>query len=63
MKVNDITKAREEARRFLQRVAEWELSRTSFGETAEGPSKQVAAVRRASLDLTRALAAMRARGR
>ncbi len=56
--------ARDEARRFLQRCAELEesnpeLLKTSSAWNSRQPNRATGAVRRASMDLTRALADLR----
>ena len=56
-----IKEAKAEAKRFLQRVAEWEAQqgrKDDFGHRIDTP-KESGAVRRASMDLTRALAKLR----
>ena len=66
MKIANILEAEQEAKRFIQRVKDLKgsyLNGDRFdknsGETTTYPSKESASVKRASLDLTRALAKMR----
>jgi hypothetical protein len=58
-----IDEAKAEAKRFLARVSQWEKAQGTYeahGHTFPNhTSKQNGALRRASMDLTRALAAMR----
>jgi hypothetical protein len=61
MKIQAIWDAEFEAKRFLERIAELENSET-YGKNQRWnlpASPETAAVRRASMDLTRALARMR----
>ena len=62
MKLSNILEAEREAKRFLQRVEELKHSdfKVSLDEVINTPV-QTGALRRASLDLTRALSKMRAR--
>jgi len=59
MKLDDVKEAEAEARRFLKRVAAYKTE--GHGETNYWPSPDRAALTRASLDLTKALAKMRSR--
>lgn len=65
MKVSNISEAKREAIRFLKRIREVEESDANedkFGVIYEAytcTSKETAALRRASMDLTRALSKMR----
>ncbi|MCA3375677.1 MAG: hypothetical protein INF64_01005 [Roseomonas sp.] len=63
MKKETIATAKAEAKRFLSRVSEWENAQGTYkvGEHTfhTYTPKQGGALRRASLDLTRALAEMR----
>lgn len=59
MKSKSVIAARLEAERFLRKVAEYEGT-DSFKQTGYIPScKQAAAVKRASMDLSRALSDLR----
>lgn len=62
--MNDVTlkAAKIEAKRFLDRVAEMELRLKERGGTEFFGCAESGAVRRASMDLTRALARLRLRG-
>lgn len=63
MSPGTIKEAEAEARRFLARVHAWRQAqgteRTDHGEYSISTPRENGALRRASLDLTRALAAMR----
>jgi hypothetical protein len=63
MRKENITAAKAEAKRFLARVSEWEKVQgtyVAYGHTFHNDTpKQSGALRRASMDLTRALAEMR----
>ena len=63
MKVEKLDKVKNEAIRFLGIVARyektWPVGNYGYGDFREGGNKESAAVRRASLDLTRALAEYR----
>ena len=60
MKHEDILKAQEEAERFIESVQEYLQERVNKGGLPEYyPSINRAAVKRRSMDLTRALSAMR----
>jgi hypothetical protein len=63
MRKENITAAKAEAKRFLARVTEWEKAQGSYevcGHTFHNHTpKQCGSLRRASMDLTRALAEMR----
>ena len=60
MKHEDILKAQEEAERFIESVQEYLQERVNKGDLPEHyPSMHRAAVKRRSMDLTRALSAMR----
>lgn len=59
MKTDKLTKATAEARRFLEKVEELELAKVPKSFGGYYPSKHTAAVKRASMDLTRALAELR----
>jgi len=54
MNEKTLKRAKEETKRFLKRVEAYESADTSYGA-----SKESGAVRRASMDLTRALADLR----
>ena len=63
MKDSAIRTAADEARRFLRRCDELEAEKVRQRQTTgEFVPKEQAALRRASMDLTRALADMRRRG-
>lgn len=57
MKHENVIETKAEAKRFLQRLAEWE----TWGKANPNyySSKEAGALKRSSLDLTRALAKMR----
>ena len=63
MKVENIAEAKEEAERFLKRIAELQKSEGIFTKKGAGEwtggSKEHGAVKRASMDLTRSLSKMR----
>jgi len=61
VRTDKLTTAITEARRFLDRASDLEMRGERWGTKAEmfQHSPKTAAVRRASLDLTRALAALR----
>jgi hypothetical protein len=62
MNTRAIKTAKAEAKRFLNRVREYEVKTstvTSYDDASMYAPAQSGALRRASLDLTRALAAMR----
>ena len=63
MRKENITTAKAEAKRFLARVSEWEKAQSTYeayGHTFHNHTpKQSGSLRRASMDLTRALAEMR----
>ena len=63
MRKENITAAKAEAKRFLARVTEWEKAQGTYeahGYTFHNHTpKQCGSLRRASMDLTRALAEMR----
>lgn len=59
MKIENIKKAVEEATRFLERTKALYEGMKAKGEYMWANPKQSGAVRRASMDLTRALAEMR----
>jgi len=63
MRKENITSAKAEAKRFLARVSEWENAQGTYeahGHTFDNHTpKQCGSLRRASMDLTRALAEMR----
>lgn len=54
-----INKAAIEARRFLKKIAEYNEACVHLGIREYDPSKYRAAIHRASMDLTRAIADMR----
>ena len=54
-----ISKARKEANRFLDAVKEWSVATATQSSYSKFGNKHSGAVKRASLDLTRALAEMR----
>lgn len=59
MNVEALTKATEEALNFLEAAARVKSERTTYGTIIKGGTKETAACKRASLDLTRALAELR----
>jgi len=65
MTTDKIKAAEEEAKRFLSRVAKWRKAQgtyEAFGRTYSiGTPRESGALRRASMDLTRALAVLRRR--
>lgn len=62
---DDIKAAEAEAKRFLERVAEWRKAQRpktyALGTYTPATPRESGAMKRASLDLTRALAKMRRR--
>lgn len=62
---DDIKAAEAEAKRFLERVAEWRKAQRpktyALGTYTPAAPRESGAMKRASLDLTRALAKMRRR--
>ena len=62
---DDIKAAEAEAKRFLERVAEWRRAQRpktyALGTYTPATPRESGAMKRASLDLTRALAKMRRR--
>lgn len=63
MKILNVHEAKKEAERFLKRIGELEESQGIFTKKGAGgyteSSKETGAVKRASMDLTRALSKMR----
>lgn len=59
MNLGTVNKAVEEARRFLKAAEAWKKSETDKVPTYAGNPKESGACRRASMDLTRALAELR----
>lgn len=63
MKYDAIMVAKAEAKRLIDRIEEWELSRKQYEVSGHKyfvhSPKESGALRRASMDLTRALAEMR----
>lgn len=62
MNLGSVNKAECEARRFLRAVDEWKKVELEKAEPYYNNPKESGAVRRASMDLTRALAEMRKPG-
>jgi len=60
--LNTVNQAAVEAQRFLKTVAEWNKAEGAKAESYYSTPKESGAVRRASMDLTRALAELRKPG-
>lgn len=63
MKISNVLEAKKEAERFLKRIKELEASQGILTKKGAGDhtigSKETAAVKRSSMDLTRSLSKMR----